>query len=497
MEMMEQFNTRIVLRHDSSANWLVNESVVMLKAELGIEFFDDGKVKFKIGDGVTPWSGLKYFGGELISDKKSITIINEALQLVGFESAGTGAIPFKNNDGSLSWLLAEDLLSEIKSKLTNVENEVNTLKTTIGTDATAETEATGLYAIINRKIDADKVYTKDEVNALVGGAYRYRGSVEKFTDLPKEGQVVGDVWNIENADIAHNIKAGDNVAWNGTSWDRLAGTVDLSSYVTHEEFAPVKEAVEKIPELYLTKKQAAAVYSGIRYEITNKPVDTLVDYRDKEIRIMCPANTQWVKQNVGSAGNSNMYYVGFKIYAPSEDVVSFKEDTAAVIADHTMHYYENNSFAGIDAYGRKYSICWLAVASYDESTNTWTYYGKNSSNKRYIGWTYSVEWYNATGVKVASDSIRINLTNEACHTSLEPYYMNSVVKGVKLNGTLLDVIDNVVTIDIDVPVIKSSLEENKIFLAEDGTMEVNSLNVNKLTQTAGEWIILYGGCSSD
>jgi hypothetical protein len=497
MEIMEKFNTRIVLRNDSSVNWLANESAILFRGEIGIEFFDNGKVKFKIGDGISPWSKLGYFGGELKSDNKSITVINEALQLAGFESASIGALPIKNSDGTLSWLLADDLLSDIKSKLSSVEASVEGLKTTIGKDATAETEATGLYAIVNRKIDADKVYTKDEVNALVGGAYRYRGSVEKFTDLPKEGQVVGDVWNIENSDIAHNIKAGDNVAWNGTSWDRLAGTIDLSGYVTHEDFAPVKEAVEKIPELYLTKKHAAAVYSGIRYEITNKPVDTLVDYRDKEIRIMCPANTQWVKQNVGPTGNSNNYYIGFKIYAPSEDVVSFKEDMNAVITDNTMHYYENNSFAGIDAYGRKYSIIWLAVALYDEATNTWTYYGKNSSNKRYIGWTYSVEWYNADGVKVASDSIRINLTNEACHTSLEPYYMNSVVKGVKLNGTLLDVIDNIVTIDIDVPVIKSSLEENKIFLAEDGTMEVNSLNVNKLTQTAGEWIILYGGCSSD
>lgn len=61
---MAQLNTRIVLRNDSSANWLANDSQVLLKGEIGIEFFEDGSVKMKIGDGVKTWSTLDYFGGE-------------------------------------------------------------------------------------------------------------------------------------------------------------------------------------------------------------------------------------------------------------------------------------------------------------------------------------------------------------------------------------------------------------------------------------------------
>lgn len=38
--------------------------------------------------------------------------------------------------------------------------------------------------------------------------------------------------------------------------------------------------------------------------------------------------------------------------------------------------------------------------------------------------------------------------------------------------------------------------ENKVAIAEDGTMEVNTLNINKLVQTASEYIILNGGSSS-
>lgn len=60
--------------------------------------------------------------------------------------------------------------------------------------------------------------------------YQYKGSVATYANLPTTGQKVGDVWNIETADPDHGIKAGDNVAWNGTQWDTLGGNHDLSGY---------------------------------------------------------------------------------------------------------------------------------------------------------------------------------------------------------------------------------------------------------------------------
>ena len=66
----------------------------------------------------------------------------------------------------------------------------------------------------------------------------------------------------------------------------------------------------------------------------------------------------------------------------------------------------------------------MPVASYDESADSWTYYGSMSSDSKYIGWHYSVDWYDASGVKVDADMIRINLSNEDCHNNIQPYYMN-------------------------------------------------------------------------
>lgn len=501
--MLNQINTRIILKNDSTANWLTNELAVLMRGEIGIEFLTTGEVKIKIGDGVTSWKDLDYFGGEVVGDKKSIDIIDNALQLVGFADAEVGAYPTKGADGSLTWVVPDGKLAELSEKVDGltasveaVKSDVESINAVIGEDAVGDTPATGLYALINSKADSDNVYTKDEVNNLVGSVYHYRGSKANYSDLPTEGQTIGDVWNIENADSANGINAGDNVVWNGTDWDKLSGNVDLTAYVTKEELAPIQKAVEDMPLIYLAEKKAEAVFEKKRFEINSGITGTLVNYSDREIRVMIPKNAEFTLQQPGPTGNANMYYIPFKAYAPSNSVVSFKEDMKYPIADDTMYTFENNSFAGIDSFGRKYSICWLAVASYDESTQTWTYFGANSSAKRYIGWTYCVEWYDVNGVKVGYDTIRINLSNEDCHNIVEPYYMGSVVKSVKVNGTLLDAVDGVVEIDIPAAAIKSSSDENKISILEDGTLEVNSLNVNKLVQTANDYLVLNGGSST-
>ena len=72
---------------------------------------------------------------------------------------------------------------------------------------------------------------------------------------------------------------------------------------------------------------------------------------------------------------------------------------------------------------------------------------------------------------------------------------------VKIAGTTLGIIDKSVDIPIatneTLGVVLGSTAENKVDIDADGTMEVNSLNVNKLTQTDGEVLILNGGSSSN
>lgn len=65
----------------------------------------------------------------------------------------------------------------------------------------------------------------------IAAAVINRGSVDSYADLPATGQKNGDMYNVKTADAAHDIKAGDNVVWNGTEWDNFGGifTIDAAT----------------------------------------------------------------------------------------------------------------------------------------------------------------------------------------------------------------------------------------------------------------------------
>ena len=114
--------------------------------------------------------------------------------------------------------------------------------------ATAE-KAGVLAAADKAKLDAldpaalalsANVYTKQEVDAKIASVYVYKGSVATQTELPQENNKVGDTYNVTDT--------GHNYTWDGTQWDDLGGTVDLSAYLTSAVVA----------ETYATKTELAA-----------------------------------------------------------------------------------------------------------------------------------------------------------------------------------------------------------------------------------------------
>lgn len=70
----------------------------------------------------------------------------------------------------------------------------------------------------------------DELKASVAAALDYKGTKDTYDDLPTEGNKKGDVWNVVGAH--GTTPAGTNYAWDGTQWDPLGGTIDLSGYYT-------------------------------------------------------------------------------------------------------------------------------------------------------------------------------------------------------------------------------------------------------------------------
>ena len=198
-----------------------------------------------------------------------------------------------------------------------------------------------------------------------------------------------------------------------------------------DRLAAIEKAVVGLDmSSFITRNEVGTIAEMVAYEVVYKPKGTLVNYSDGEIRILCPPDTQWEHQTSGENADPNSYYIGFKAYAPGNNIAGFKEDIGEMIADQTMYSFDGNDFAGVDIYGRKYSIVWLPVAAYDEASGTWSYYGDKSTPEKQVGWYYSVEWYDADGVRVAADKIRINLTNEGCHMSSVPHYLSTLQSSV-------------------------------------------------------------------
>lgn len=119
-------------------------------------------------------------------------------------------------------------ITTIKSDITSIEGDITELQGSLGKaegDITAVTNALDAH-----KADYDNPHKVTAAQLGLATVYKYKGSVETYADLPTSGQQVGDVYNVKQADPDHNIKAGDNVAWDGEKWDILAGDTDLSGY---------------------------------------------------------------------------------------------------------------------------------------------------------------------------------------------------------------------------------------------------------------------------
>lgn len=84
---------------------------------------------------------------------------------------------------------------------------------------------------------ANNYYNKSQVDSKFTSVYIFKGSVDTIEDLPTEGNVIGDVWNVRKNDT--------NYAWTSEGWDALGSTVELASLTSNglmskEDFAKLQ-----------------------------------------------------------------------------------------------------------------------------------------------------------------------------------------------------------------------------------------------------------------
>ena len=129
------------------------------------------------------------------------------------------------------------------------------------TDHTAATNAA-----LALKADKSDTYTKAQVDAKLSGAYKVKGS-STFEALPKDNNVVGDVYNITNAFNlgGKHYDAGTNVVWTEDGWDALSGSFDTTAIE-----GSIQEVADNLAQEILDRTQADTTINNNVSSLTNR-----------------------------------------------------------------------------------------------------------------------------------------------------------------------------------------------------------------------------------
>ena len=129
------------------------------------------------------------------------------------------------------------------------------------TDHTAATNAA-----LALKADKSDTYTKAQVDAKLSGAYKVKGS-STFEALPKDNNVVGDVYNITNAFNlgGKHYDAGTNVVWTEDGWDALSGSFDTTAIESS-----IQEVADDLAQEILDRTQADTTINNNVSSLSNR-----------------------------------------------------------------------------------------------------------------------------------------------------------------------------------------------------------------------------------
>lgn len=125
---------------------------------------------------------------------------------------------------------------------------------------------TATNAALALKADKSDTYTKAQVDAKLSGAYKVKGS-STFETLPKDNNVVGDVYNITNAFNlgGKHYDAGTNVVWTEEGWDALSGSFDTTAIE-----GSIQEVADGLAQEILDRTQADTTINNNVSSLSNR-----------------------------------------------------------------------------------------------------------------------------------------------------------------------------------------------------------------------------------
>lgn len=166
------------------------------------------------------------------------------------------------------------------------------------TDHTAATNAA-----LALKADKSDTYTKAQVDAKLSGAYKVKGS-STFEALPKDNNVVGDVYNIINAFNlgGKHYDAGTNVVWTEDGWDALSGSFDTTAIE-----GSIQEVADNLAQEILDRTQADTTINNNVYSLIANEVERATGVEETLNSNITQLQTQKVDKVEGKGLSTNDY----------------------------------------------------------------------------------------------------------------------------------------------------------------------------------------------
>lgn len=388
-------------------------------------------------------------------------------------------------------------IEELEEKLGLSEGEEKTVVELIAdVEAKIPTDISGLNN------DA-KYQTDTEVQTAIADAIANinHAVFEKVDTVPDAVDAADNVmYLVPTEDGKHHdiyIKVGENMVLIDDT------DADLSSYAKIDDVVAKSDYDEKMLEVdnaLSNKLEESDLEPYATTENVNKALENKADNSDID-DILDIIGTAPVYSEKDADGNKTQISTGTGIYSK----VYTKEEVADLISSFTGGESAADVLAELNTYKGKNDervrLVETDVASFAEIL-----YGKEATDES-EAIPGIIDDIAALEQLVSDNKSEIDETIETINEKLSNIENNAdvnILESVKINGVAIEIKEDK---SVNIPVGETTLgvvkgvsaddenAENKISVAEDGTMEVNSININKLVQTSGEFIILNGGNS--
>ena len=403
-----------------------------------------------------------------------VAYVGQIVTLVNEDESTVEAYMIQNAAGNLMKLASTTASGDLTEDVLELQGKVSNLETAVGTKGDdSGITANDLWAAI-KEVKAAYEAADDTIN-------------EKFGEYYNKTETEGKIDEKINVAISTTYRAAGSIAFEALP--TLAASEEGKVYNISNEFTTTENFVEGAGKEYPVGTNVVCIDVGTdeyKWDVLAGFIDTSTFVTDTDLTD--ELNTKVDKV----AGSSLVQDTLIQKLTGLVEIKSVKEDELSIASDTkqlSILAITQDKVTGLSA-------------SLNNKVNV-------EAGKSLVEDTLIAKLQGMTEIKGVSGELEIGADDKILSvkaidqskvTGL-PEALEAKLSGVTLGTTPLEVSAGVVTIPIATSsllgVVLGSDAENKVKVNVDGTMEVNSLNINKLVQSAEDVLVLDGGDTSD